>query len=231
MIFENYMAAKPSEKAHPYHGPLTDLGNGYYWAAERDGDTDDKWYNFFLLKGVDAANNLYKTISSFIKVRDYDLNLVGDDSDRIKNWLKQNNVIDLGDEQAKANAKDVKKYNRSSGLPPEDPEDPYYDTWQSIAQDHVDDEDAEDYVAGMKMPQFIERLLIIAGNSSISPQDKLRRILKMSFNAKRDLEGHEDEEHNDVDEKGELMKGMIKQGLIPKGSTGSSHYSGTREKR
>jgi hypothetical protein len=34
------------------------------------------------------------------------------------------------------------KYNRSSGLPPEDPEDPYYDTWQSIAQDHAG-EDAE----------------------------------------------------------------------------------------
>jgi len=196
MIFENYMAAKPSEKAHPYHGPLTDLGGGYYWAAEKDGDTDDRWYNFFLLKGVDAANNLYKTISSFIKVRDYDLNLVSDESDRIKAWLKKNKGIDLDGEKIEAN-----------------------------------DEDAEDYVAGMKMPQFIERLLIIAGNSSISPQDKLRRILKMSFNAKRDLEGHEDEEHNDADEKGELMKGMIKQGLIPKGSTGSSHYSGTREKR
>jgi hypothetical protein len=100
-----------------------------------------------------------------------------------------------------------------------------------IAQDHVDDEDAEDYVAGMKMPQFIERVLIIAGNSSISPQDKLRRILKMSFNAKRNLEGHEDEEQNDADEKGELLKGMIKQGMIPKGSTGASHYGGTREKR
>jgi hypothetical protein len=31
------------------------------------------------------------------------------------------------------------QYNRSSGLPPEDPEDPYYDTWQSIAQDHAED--------------------------------------------------------------------------------------------
>ena len=37
----------------------------------------------------------------------------------------------------------AERYNRSSGLPPEDPEDPYYDTWQSIAQDHAG-EDAED---------------------------------------------------------------------------------------
>lgn len=277
MIFESYMAAKPSEKAHPYHGPLTDLGGGYYWAAEKDGDTDDKWYNFFLLKGVDVANNLYKTISSFIKVRDYDLNLLSGESDRIKNWLKQNNVIDLGGKQTEANDEDaenasgltaiqnvlinqLKKHGfQLTKVSHEDKERDKYPTvfmmrsrgpMHSVAEisgmgaindEHYEeylaglknseDEDAEDYVAGMKMPQFIERLLIIAGNSGISPQDKLRRILKMSFNAKRDLEGHEDEEHNDADEKGELLKGMIKQGLIPKGSTGASHYGGTREKR
>ena len=35
------------------------------------------------------------------------------------------------------------KSKRASGIRPEDPEDPYYDTWQSIAQDHAG-EDAED---------------------------------------------------------------------------------------
>ena len=304
MIFENYMAAKPSEKAHPYHGPLTDLGGGYYWAAEKDGDTDDRWYNFFLLKGVDAANNLYKTISSFIKVRDYDLNLVSDESDRIKAWLKKNKGIDLDGEKIEANDEDAenmdnvsarmhaKQADREKQNPPHgypqgmtaiqnllmnelkkrgykltrvsqmNAETEGYPavfmskTSASGAMHHVveisgmgeingepyknyianlkidsEDEDAEDYVTGMKMPDFIERVLIIAGNSSISPQDKLRRILKMSFNAKRNLEGHEDEEHNDANEKGELLKGMIKQGMIPKGSTGASHYGGTREKR
>jgi len=134
-------AGEKDGSAHPYPGPLTDLGGGYYWAAERDGDRDDQWYNFFLLKSANAENNLYKTLSSFIKVRDYDRDLVSDESDRIKAWLKKNKGIDLDGEKIEANAKDVKKYNRSSGLPPEDPEDPYYDTWQSIAQDHVEDEE------------------------------------------------------------------------------------------
>jgi hypothetical protein len=38
------------------------------------------------------------------------------------------------------------KIKRLSGIRPEDPEDPYYDTWQSIAQDHAG-EDAEGYNA------------------------------------------------------------------------------------
>lgn len=128
------------ESAHPYPGPLTDLGRGYYWAAERDGDRDDQWYNFFLLKSANAENNLYKTLSSFIKVRDYDLNLISGESDRIKAWLKKNKGIDLGEERAGAREEDVEKYDRSSGIRP-DVEDPYYDTWQSIAQDHVEDEE------------------------------------------------------------------------------------------
>lgn len=96
-------AEEKDGSAHPYPGPLTDLGRGYYWAAERDGDRDDQWYNFFLLKSANAENNLYKTLSSFIKVRDYDLNLISGESDRIKAWLKKNKGIDLDGERAGAN--------------------------------------------------------------------------------------------------------------------------------
>jgi hypothetical protein len=95
-------AGEKDGSAHPYPGPLTDLGGGYYWAAERDGDRDDQWYNFFLLKSANAENNLYKTLSSFIKVRDYDRDLVSDESDRIKAWLKKNKGIDLEEERAEA---------------------------------------------------------------------------------------------------------------------------------
>jgi hypothetical protein len=101
------------ESVHPYHGPLTDLGGGYYWAAEDEQDTDDQWYNFFLLKKTDAEKSLYKNIRSFIKIRDYDDDLVSDDPDRIKAWLKKHNVIDISSEDEEG---DLMKHMKDKGM-------------------------------------------------------------------------------------------------------------------
>jgi hypothetical protein len=98
---------------HPYHGPLTDLGDGYYWAAEDEQDTDDQWYNFFLLKKTGAERNHYKYIRSFIKIRDYDDDLVSDDSGRIKAWLKKNNIIDISSEDEEG---DLMKHMKDKGM-------------------------------------------------------------------------------------------------------------------
>ena len=101
------------EDVHPYHGPLTDLGGGYYWAAEDEQDTDDQWYNFFLLKKTHAERSLYKNIRSFIKIRDYDDDLVSDDSSRIKAWLKKNNVIDISSEDEEG---DLMRHMKEKGM-------------------------------------------------------------------------------------------------------------------
>jgi len=70
------------------------------------------------------------------------------------------------------------KIKRLSGIRPEDPEDPYYDTWQSIAQDHAG-EDAEGYNAMDHLAKAANQIRDIL-NSNADDEARTEHIINMA---------------------------------------------------
>ena len=169
-------------------GQMKHYGDGLVRALGKSEDTENEPHGY--PQGMTAIQNL---VLNELKKHGFELTKVSHaDKERDKYptvFMKRSqgpmhNVVEI-DGMGSINGESYKEYlanldeksKRASGIRPEDPEDPYYDTWQSIAQDHA--EDAEGYNAMNHLTKAANQIRDIL-KSHADDEARTEHIIKMA---------------------------------------------------